>query len=92
MKAKPACSTFLANSAFSDRNPYLPQRGVFRCPQFLQEKIMWRNYAPWMNHIDTMLQGDTNNILLCEVCTNRSQPLPDLVRLIRLENAEHIAT
>jgi hypothetical protein len=39
---------------------------------------------PRVDHVDTMLEGDSDNVILREVGTNRSQALANLVGLIGL--------
>lgn len=40
---------------------------------------------PWMDHIDTVLEGDPDDIVLGEVSTNRSETFSNLICLIGLE-------
>jgi hypothetical protein len=40
--------------------------------------------VPWMNHIDTMLESDSNDIVLSEVRPYRGQALANLVGFIGL--------
>ena len=40
--------------------------------------------APGMDHVDTMLERDADNIVLCEICAYGGEALADLIRLIGL--------
>lgn len=42
-------------------------------------------YVPGVNHVDSMLEGDLDDVVLGKVSTDRSQTLSDLVGFIRLE-------
>lgn len=42
-------------------------------------------HIPRMNHVNTVLQGDSNDVVLGEVGANRRQALPDTISLIRLD-------
>lgn len=71
MKAIPASSTFLANEAFSERKPYL------------QSARSW-NDSPRVNHVHTVFQSNSDDIVLCQVGRNRRHPLADHVTLVGL--------
>lgn len=66
--AKPACSTLRANWAFSDKKPYLSYRHQVK-NQILQISIAGM-VSPRVDHIDTVLEGNANNIVLREVRSN----------------------
>lgn len=66
-KASPACSTLRANSAFSDRNPYL--RGQVSTRARGNTGVC---SLPRVDHVHTMFQGDPNYVILGKVRGNRS--------------------
>lgn len=67
--ASPAISTLRANSAFSDKNPYLATgAGTFDISMDIGE----RGISPWVDHVHTMLNGDTDDIVLRKICPDRS--------------------
>ena len=39
---------------------------------------------PRMDHVDTVLQGNPNNVILGKVCSYRSKTLADLIGFVRL--------
>lgn len=40
------------------------------------------------SHVDAVLERDPDDVVLCEVRSNRRQALADLVRLVRLQSME----
>ena len=76
--ASPACSTLRANSAFSERKPYLRQRMRTRSKKHGGYDV------PRVDHVHAMLQGDPNDIVLGKVCCNWCETLPNLIGLISL--------
>jgi hypothetical protein len=38
-----------------------------------------------MDHINAMLKGDFDDVILRQICTNWSEAFPDLIRFIGLE-------
>lgn len=81
MKAMPASSTFRANSAFSDKKPYLRCRKVGGGEN---PKISVANSSPRMDHIDPMLEGNANDIVLREIRGNGGQAGTDMICFISL--------
>lgn len=40
--------------------------------------------VPWMDHVDTMFESNANDVVLCEICTDRSKAFSNLIRFVRL--------
>ena len=80
INASPACSTFFANWAFSDKKPYLGDgtntsiAGAYR--------DMKRKDKPRMDHVHAVLKSDPDDVVLGEVSGDGSETLADLVGLI----------
>jgi hypothetical protein len=86
MKMMPASLHFWANSAFSDRKPYLQgtQREEESADDLLWQERGRRASLPGMDHVNSMLEGDSDDVVLSEVSRYRSQALSDLVSFIGL--------
>jgi hypothetical protein len=82
----PASLHFWANSAFSERNPYLSK--VAGCQQKKttegERARMAEAHAPRVDHVDAVLQSDADDIVLGEVGGNRGEALAHLVGLVGL--------
>lgn len=84
--ASPACSTLRANSAFSERNPYLRKRIQAVDPMTREGE---GHSLPRVDHIHAVFQGDSNDIVLGEIRPDWSETFPDLISLIRLQVRIH---
>jgi len=45
-------------------------------------------HIPWMDHVNTMFQSDSDNIVLSEVSADRCKSLSNLICLIGLDKKE----
>jgi hypothetical protein len=81
MKAIPASSTFLANPWFSERKPYLTS-----CIQLDREpkSSEIESCSPRVDHIDSVLQSDPDDIILSQISCHGSESLSNLISLISL--------
>lgn len=85
--ARPACSTLRANSAFSDKKPYLRVTKCARSPilRSLCSIADGGEAIPGVDHIHSMLEGDADDVVLCEVCSDGGETLANLVGFIGLQ-------
>ena len=84
--ARPACSTLRANSAFSDRKPYLSARKP-EVPVSEDHRVSngyWIDAVPGVDHVHSMFKCDPDDVVLCEVRRHGGEAFSDLVRFIGL--------
>ena len=84
IKASPACSTFLENSAFSAKKPYL--RGASNTSVAGAYRDMKHKDEPRMDHVHAVLEGNTDDIILSEISSHRCKSLSDLVCFVGLDS------
>ena len=82
--AIPACSTLRANDAFSERKPYLRLSCNGERMNRAISHILGIKNIPGMDHVDAVLDGDAEDVVLREVRADGREALADLVRLIGL--------